>query len=51
MNLYSLRFLSEICGNEGVKQEDKNEKEMEEEKDEEEDEYGDMEIDEAMTHF
>ena len=51
MNLYSLRFLSEICGNEGVKQEDKNEKEMEEEKDEEEDGYGDMEIDEAMTHF
>lgn len=45
MNMYSLRYLSEICGKELMEEE----KEAVEEKEVEEEAYG--EVDEAMTHF
>lgn len=46
MNMYSLRYLSEVCGKMVMKVED-----AKEDLKKEEEEYGDMEIDEAMTHF
>ena len=47
MNLYSLQYLSEICGN--TKSMEIVEEEIE--KKEETEDYGDFEVDEAMTHF
>ena len=47
MNMYSLQYLSKICGRETVREEEVKEVE----KKEEEEEYGEMDIDESMTHF